>query len=72
MDKNYQRFINRIAYRGGKKKTIVALARKLATIIFCVLKKENIFLTLNALRFVPLFCPREPGKTKLLSLDLNG
>jgi len=41
MDRNYKWFVNRIAYRGGKKKAIVALARKLATIIFCVLKEKR-------------------------------
>lgn len=41
---NYQRFVARIAYRGGKKKAIVALARKLATIIFCVLKENRPFI----------------------------
>jgi len=41
IEKNYKRFVNRIAYRGGKKKAIVALARKLATIIFWVLKENR-------------------------------
>lgn len=36
-----KRFVARIARRGGKKKAIVALARKLAVIIYCVLKEER-------------------------------
>ena len=41
MDRNYKWFVDRISYRGGKKKAIVALARKLATIIFCILKEKR-------------------------------
>jgi len=41
IDKDYKRFVDRISYRGGKKKAIVALARKLATIVFCVLKENR-------------------------------
>lgn len=41
MDLGYQLFVRRITLRGGKKKAIVALARKLATIIFCVLKENR-------------------------------
>lgn len=43
-DKEYQRFVGRISYRGGKKKAIVALTRKLATIIFRVLKDNRLYL----------------------------
>jgi len=57
-----RRFVDRISYRGGKKKAIVALVRKLATIIFCVLKEEREYIQnyqpvywQDALRFVPLF-----------------
>jgi len=41
----YQRFVARIAFKGGKKKAIVALARKLATIVFCVLKENRPYLS---------------------------
>jgi transposase len=38
---NFQRFVGRIAFKGGKKKAIVALARKLSTIVFCILKENR-------------------------------
>lgn len=34
-------FINRITKRGGRKKAMVALARKLAVIIYCILKGKR-------------------------------
>lgn len=41
MNGDAKRFVNRISYRGGKKKAIVALARKLVTIIYCVLQENR-------------------------------
>lgn len=41
IDKEHKRFVDRISYRAGKKKAIVALARKLATIVYCVLKEQR-------------------------------
>lgn len=36
-----RRFVARISKRGGKKKAIVALARKLAVIVYCILKEKR-------------------------------
>lgn len=41
--KDYKRFVDRLSYKHGKKKAIVALARKLATIVYCVLKENRIY-----------------------------
>lgn len=38
---DYRRFVARISFRGGKKKAIVALSRRLATIVWCVLKERR-------------------------------
>jgi len=38
-----KQFANRISFKHGKKKAIVAVARKLATIIYSVLKEERIY-----------------------------
>lgn len=40
---NYRRFADRIAFKHGKKKAIVAVARKLATICFAVLKEKRVY-----------------------------
>lgn len=37
----YRRFVARISFRGGKKKAIVALSRRLSTIVWCVLKEKR-------------------------------
>jgi transposase len=42
-NKDYQRFVKRIAFKHGKKKAIVALSRKLATIVYSVLKENRIY-----------------------------
>lgn len=41
IDDQAKRFVTRLAFKGGKKKAIVALARKLSTIIFCILKENR-------------------------------
>jgi transposase len=41
VDKQSKQFIQRLTYKHGKKKAIVALARKLAVIVFCVLKENR-------------------------------
>lgn len=41
IDKKHKKFVDRLSYRHGKKKAIVALARKLATIVYWVLKEEK-------------------------------
>jgi len=43
MDPEYKKFVDRISYRGGKKKAIVALSRKLATIVYYVLKENRVY-----------------------------
>jgi len=42
-DKASKRFVDRISYKHGKKKAIVALARKLATIVYAVLKEKRVY-----------------------------
>ena len=42
-DKIYKKFVDKISYRHGKKKAIVALARKLSTIVYAVLKEERTY-----------------------------
>ncbi len=42
-DKAYKKFVDKISYKQGKKKAIVALARKLATIVYAVLKEERAY-----------------------------
>ncbi len=42
-DKESKRFTDRLSYRHGKKKAIVALARKLATIVYTVLKENRTY-----------------------------
>lgn len=56
IDKDYKRFVNRISYRGGKKKAIVALARKLSTIIFWILKEKRKYIP-NFSFHRPKVCP---------------
>ena len=41
IDKKHRNFVERLAVKHGKKKAIVALARKLGTIIYWVLKSEK-------------------------------
>jgi transposase len=41
MDPGAKWFVDRLAYRAGKKKAIIALARKLAVVIYHVLKEER-------------------------------
>ena len=41
MDKEWQQFAHRIAYRSGKKKAIVAVARKLAVVVYAIMKRET-------------------------------
>jgi transposase len=41
MDSEAKRFVTRLSFKGGKKKAIVAWARKLSTIIFCILKENR-------------------------------
>lgn len=53
VDQTYKRFVNRISYRGGKKKAIVALTRKLAVIVYCILKEHRRYI----LNPRPLVCP---------------
>ena len=40
-DRVYKKFVDRLSYKHGKKKAIVALARKLATIVYAVLKENR-------------------------------
>jgi len=40
-DETYRKFVSKISYKQGKKKAIVALARKLATIVYAVLKENR-------------------------------
>lgn len=42
-DKETKRFADRISYKQGKKKAIVAVARKLATIVYAVLKETRAY-----------------------------
>lgn len=42
-DKETKRFADRLSFKHGKKKAIVAVARKLATICFAVLKEERAY-----------------------------
>lgn len=42
-DKIYKKFVDRIGFKHGKKKAIVALARKLATITYAVLKENRAY-----------------------------
>lgn len=59
MDYEYKRFVDRLAYRGGKKKAIVALSRKLSTIIYCVLKEKRAYekRTRKAIMVCPAIIP---------------
>lgn len=43
-DRQSKRFIERLSYRAGKKKALVALSRELATIIFCVLREKRAYI----------------------------
>jgi len=36
-----RKFVNKLSKRGGKKKAIVALARKLAVVVYCLLKEKR-------------------------------
>ncbi len=49
-DREYQKFVSRISFKGGKKKAIVALTRKLATIVFRVLKDNRLYLPIPEYR----------------------
>jgi transposase len=44
-DKETKRFADRISFKQGKKKAIVAVARKLATIVYAVIKEERTYQT---------------------------
>lgn len=41
MDREYKKYVDRLSFRCGKKKAIVALARELATICFAVLRDKR-------------------------------
>lgn len=41
IDAKHKKFVDRLSYRHGKKKAIVALARKLAIIVYWILKEEK-------------------------------
>lgn len=58
-DPEYKRFVDRLNYRGGKKKAIVALARKLSTIVYCVLKHQRQYISdyAKALKVGPVILP---------------
>lgn len=43
-----KKFVGRLSVRAGKKKAIVALARKLAVIVYCVLKEQRPYYQLKA------------------------
>ena len=43
IDTNYKRFVDRLSFKHGKKKAIVALSRKLATIVYAVLKENRAY-----------------------------
>lgn len=42
-DEGYKRYVNHLSYRVGKKKAIVALARKIATIAWSLLKENRLY-----------------------------
>lgn len=42
-NKEYKRFVDRLSFKHGKKKAIVALARKMATITYTVLKENRTY-----------------------------
>jgi len=54
-NKNYKRFVDRIFYKHGKKKAIVALARKMATIVYTVLKEKRVYQ--KEYKKNPVVCP---------------
>lgn len=43
LDKEYKRYVDRLSFRAGKKKAIVALARELAIICFAVLRDNRAY-----------------------------
>lgn len=55
-DESYKRFVTRLSYRAGKKKAIVALARKLSAIVYCVLKENRAYIQ-DYQRQSPKACP---------------
>lgn len=58
IDTNHKRFVDRLSYRHGKKKAIVALARKLATIVYSVLKENRCYQRREkAIRACPAIIP---------------
>lgn len=42
-NKEYKRFVDRLSFKHGKKKAIVALSRKLATIVYSVLRDNRVY-----------------------------
>lgn len=63
-NKNYKRFVDRLSYKHGKKKAIVALSRKLSTIVYCVLKEKRVYqkeYTHKSLKACPAIIPESPA-----------
>lgn len=59
-NKDYKRFVDRLSYKHGKKKAIVALSRKLSTIVYAVLKEKRNYqkeYTHKSVRFCPAIIP---------------
>lgn len=54
-DGQSRRFVTRLSFRAGKKKALVALARELATVVYCVLKEERLFI--KDFKRSPMVCP---------------
>lgn len=58
MDRNSKVWFSRLSYRAGKKKAIVALARRLATIVYSVLKYQRPYnISFEAQRLKPAILP---------------
>lgn len=59
MDTEAKRFVDRLSYRTGKKKAIVALARKMSVIVYSVLKENRSYekRTKQALKVCPVIIP---------------
>lgn len=57
IDKKHREFVLRLAVKHGKKKAIVALARKLGTIVYWVLKTEKPYQKRESLAVYPAIIP---------------